>query len=101
MRDFHVFAYKMQPPREEGKTGTGGVFVTPSEVELAKTGHACRTTSTGESASSNPFVRRPVLASGTGQSKLPRGCGKYAAPPGLPFPHHHDCTNRLAPREAW
>ena len=27
-----------QEPRKEGKTGTGGVFVTPSEVELAKTG---------------------------------------------------------------
>ncbi len=96
MQDFQVIAYKMQPPREEGKTGTGGVFVTPSEVELAKTGHACSATSTGESASSNPFARRPVFASGTGQSKLLRGCGNFAAPPGLPFPHHYVCTNRFS-----
>jgi len=56
MQGFLVFVCIMQPPREEGKTGTGGVFVTPSEVELAKTGHARRATSTGESASLNPFV---------------------------------------------
>ncbi len=27
----------MQVPREEGKRGTGGVFVTPAQVELPKT----------------------------------------------------------------
>jgi len=29
---------------EEGKNGTGGVFATPTEVELSKAVHACRTT---------------------------------------------------------
>jgi len=38
-------------PREEGKRGTGGVFVTPTEVEHAKTVHVCRATSTVEYAS--------------------------------------------------
>jgi len=35
-----------QQLRKEGKNGTGEVFATPAEVELAKTVHACRATST-------------------------------------------------------
>jgi|GEM_PF-5551098 len=37
-----------QMRREEGKNGRGGVFVTPTEVELAKMVHACHATSTVE-----------------------------------------------------
>ncbi|HZG14968.1 MAG TPA: hypothetical protein VE710_08120 [Candidatus Bathyarchaeia archaeon] len=37
-----------QPPCEEGKRGMGGVFAAPAEVELPKTVHACRATSTFE-----------------------------------------------------
>jgi len=76
----------LQQLRKEGKNGTGEVFVTPTEVELAKTVHACRATATFDYASSKLFARRTVFGSGTGQSILPCGCGKNAAPPVLPFP---------------
>gem|GEM_PF-2957251 len=63
---------------EEGKRGMRGVFDTPTRVELAKTVHACLATPSVESASLKPFARRTVFVSGTGQSPLPRGCGKNA-----------------------
>ena len=47
--------------REEGKNGTGGVFATPTEVELSKTVHACRATSTYEYASSKLLRDVPFL----------------------------------------
>ncbi|HZG16655.1 MAG TPA: hypothetical protein VE710_16835 [Candidatus Bathyarchaeia archaeon] len=40
--------HAVQQQREEGKNGKGGVFVTPIQVELPKTGHACHATSTYE-----------------------------------------------------
>jgi len=53
--------------------------------------HACRATSAVEYASSEPFVRRTVLGSGTGQSTLPWGVARTLRKPSLPFPHHYDC----------
>ncbi|HZG16415.1 MAG TPA: hypothetical protein VE710_15605 [Candidatus Bathyarchaeia archaeon] len=35
----------------KGREGRGGVFVTPAQVELPKTGHACRATPPVEYAS--------------------------------------------------
>jgi len=51
----------MQSPREEGKRGPGGVFVTPTEVELSKTVHVCRATSTVEYASMKLLHDVPFL----------------------------------------
>jgi len=63
---FNPLGFK-ESPREEGKRGTGGVFVTPSKVELPKMVHAYRATPSVEYASLNLFARRTVFGSGTGK----------------------------------
>jgi len=46
----------------KGREGRGGVFATPAEVELPKTVHSCRATSTFENASSKFLRDVPFLA---------------------------------------
>ena len=76
----------MRQPREEGKTGKGGVFVTPSEVELAKTGHACRATSTYEYASLKLLRDVPFLQAEPDSLHILAGVARMQPSPVFPSP---------------
>jgi len=92
---FHPFDLVWQSG-EEGKRGTGEVFVTPTQVELPKTVHACRATPSVEYASLNPFARRTVFGSGTGHSFAPLRVWQERSPAlsSLPAPPclHKTCS---------
>jgi len=76
----------VQEPRKEGKTGTGGVFVTPSEVELAKTGHAFRATSSYDYASLKLLRDVPFLRAEPGSLHFLAGVARTQPIPVFPSP---------------
>jgi len=73
--------------------GRGGVFVTPTKVELSKTGHACCATSTYEYTSSKYLRNVPFLEAEPDSPHFLVGVARTQPPPVLPFPHHYVCTN--------